>query len=101
MATEDGVPSGPDAAGGSRERHFVNHLQLTLSLSEVRFDLALLGSLTQPSPVWHFATTPDHLLTMQQGFAVAVDCYRTRYGDISGVEADPATVRFADGRSHG
>lgn len=100
MATEDGVPSVPDAADGGRERHFVNHLQLTLSLSEVHFDLAVLGS-PQPLPVWRFATTPDHLLTMQQGFAVAVDTYRTRYGELRGLDADPATIRFADGYPDG
>ena len=94
MATEDGIPSEPDAAEGDLERHFVNHLELTLSLSEVHFDLALLGAASQPT--WHFATTPDHLLTMQQGFAFAVDSYRTRYGDLHGVEADPDSVRFSD-----
>jgi hypothetical protein len=38
---------------------------------------------------------------MQQGFAVAVDTYRTRYGELRGLDADPATVRFADGYPDG
>jgi hypothetical protein len=101
MASEDGDPPGPGTADSRRERPFVNHLQLTLSLSEVSFDLSQLGAASQPPPVWRFATTPDHLLTMQQGFAVAVDIYRTRYGDIHGVDADPATIRFADGYAGG
>lgn len=87
--------SGSETADDVPAVHFVNHLQVRLSLSDVRFDLSrhgaddgLLGAL------WRFATTPDHLVTMHNGLGVAIDSYRARYGEIHAVHADPASVRF-------
>ena len=84
-----------------RERHFVNNLRLSLSLSEIRFDLSWLGAPQPPLPAWHFRTTPDHLLMLYRGFGVAIEKYRARYGDIEDVEVDPAIVRIADGDENG
>jgi hypothetical protein len=95
------IDDGTACARAGRERHFVNHLRLALSLSEIRFDLAWLGAPQPPLPAWYFITTPDHLLSMYRGFGVAIEKYRTRYGDIGDVEVDPAMVRFDDGDEHG
>lgn len=96
MANQDGAPQTPQ--GG--EHHFVNDVRFTLSLSEIRFELSRLGSAASELP-WRFATTPDHALTMQRGFASAIDNYRARYGEIRAVSMDPAIVRFADGGADG
>jgi hypothetical protein len=101
MPIQDGVPGVPDSGKRDGERHFVNHLRLVVSLSDIRFDLALLGAPQEPSPTWHFVTTPDHLATMHEGFAVAIDRYRARYGEIRGAPADPALVSFTDGDKGG
>jgi len=101
VASQDGIPSVPGAADSGGRRHFVNHLHLTLSLSDIHIELALLGSRLQQAPVWYFATTPDHLLTMQRGFAAAIESYQARYGKIRALQVDPAMVRFADGYTRG
>lgn len=99
-AVEGGSSATTGAERGSRFR-FVNHLRFTLSLSEIRFELSLLGSTQPVLPVWRFATTPDHLLTMHRGFTAAVETYQGRYGRIHAVQVDPAMIRFRDGPGDG
>lgn len=96
MANQDGASQKPQGD----ERHFVNDVRFTLSLSEIRFELSRLGSPASELP-WQFATTPDHALTMQRGFAFAIDSYRARYGEIRAASMDPGIVRFADGGADG
>lgn len=89
-------------------RHFVNHLQVLLSLSEVRFDLAALGDLDAPArgmrqaaTVWRFTTAPDHMAAMHRRLGLALDTYRARYAEIQdspggGTPEDDAPDRPSD-----
>jgi hypothetical protein len=106
MANRNGLPEEPprELGAGEREgmRHFVNHLRINLSLSEIRFDLAVLGSrAVDATPVWRFVTTPDHMQTMQRTLDHALTSYRTRFGEISGNLGEVPAVYFIDGEKDG
>ena len=90
MASDEGEKMMRAASEGG-PRQFVNHLQVSLSLSEFRFDLAALGDSAgsprgpqQGAPVWRFTTAPDHMAAMYRRLGLALDTYRTRYTAIEG-----------------
>lgn len=110
MANRKGLPEEPakePRAGEHAEqhggtRHFVNHLSINLSLSEIRFDLATLGPRpVDATPVWHFVTTPDHMQTMQRTLDHALTSYRSRFGEIRETLGEITSVNFIDGEKDG
>ena len=83
MSSNGSQRSTGGAAGSDPARHYINHLDVGLSLSEIRLDFAMLGALPGAlTPVWRFVTTPDHLQTMHGDMTVALDSYRARFGTI-------------------
>lgn len=79
----EGQHDDPDPArqaGGQGARHFVNHIEFFLSLSEVRFDLATLGN---SGRVWRFVTTPHHLQSLHGDMSQALASYEQRFGALS------------------
>jgi hypothetical protein len=106
MANRKSLPDEPNtgehAGEPGRARHFVNHLSVNLSLSEIRFDLATLGPRpVDATPVWRFVTTPDHMQTMQRTLDQALTSYRTRFGEIRETLGEITSVRFIDGEKDG
>lgn len=102
MANRNGLPDEPSAAEREAMRHFVNHLRIDLSLSQIHFDLATLGPRPiDATPVWRFVTTPDHMQTMQRTLEHALANYRTRFGEIRETRGDITSVRFIDGETDG
>lgn len=87
--------AGSNAGGDTPARHFINHLDVSLSLSEVRFDLAMVGALPgAATSVWRFVTTPDHLQTIHGDISVALDSYEARFGKIRAGGYDRGAVGF-------
>lgn len=98
MANRNNLPERPKTAERKAVRHFVNHLRVNLSLSEIRFDLATLNPRPfEAAPVWRFVTTPDHIQTMHRTLEHALTRYRTRFGEIREIPGDVPSVRFIDG----
>lgn len=84
---------------GGIVRHFVNHLEVSLSLTEFQFGLAAVsggetpgGSLSgsgRPGPAtWLFTTAPDHMVIMHRRLGQALDSYRTRFAPIAAPPAE-------------
>jgi hypothetical protein len=83
------------SAGDDAPREFVNQITLSLSLSEIRFDLAAVGARPRGRlPAWCFVTTPDHLAAIHRDLGSALDRYRVRFGDIYAAATASADIRF-------
>ncbi|MDT8760264.1 DUF3467 domain-containing protein [Sphingomonas psychrotolerans] len=73
------------AAQAPFARLYVNHLQLAVSLSDVRIDLGQLQPGSQvPTHQVRLISSPDYLLTMQREIGGAIDRYQQQFGAIAG-----------------
>jgi|SRR5579863_610861 len=99
MAKQDEAVRTGGSPGNEQPRDFVNQIKLSLSLSEVRFDLLAVGarSLSQV-PAWRFVTTPDHLVAIHRDLGSALDRYCARFGDICAAAMTPADIGYHDDR---
>lgn len=83
------------ATDGDPLRHFVNHLRVRLSLSDIHLDLTTTGAALGPAPAfWRFVTTPDHLHTMHEDLGAAIDRYQSRFGRIRALRTAPPEIRM-------
>lgn len=103
MANGSSRPDSQGTADGGPPRHFVNHMRVGLSLSDIHLDLATTGATTgaraiEAPALWRFVTTPDHLHTMHEDLGAAIDRYQSRFGRIRVLRtAPPAIVIEGDG----
>lgn len=73
------------AASAPFARLYVNHLQLAVSLSDVRIDLSQIQPGSQvPTHQVRLVSSPDYLLTMQREIGGAIDRYQQQFGTIEG-----------------
>lgn len=102
MANCGSRPDDLGAAGGDPLRHFVNHLRVRLSLSEIHLDLETLGGRApEPRAMWRFVTTPDHLHTIHEDLGAAIDRYQSRFGRIRALRTAPPMIGIAGETSDG
>ncbi len=75
-------------------RHYVNHIALSVSLSEVRIDLGQdFPDEHSPRPQCRLVTSPVHLQRIEHSIAAALSLYRSRFGLIG----EPGGWSRADG----
>jgi hypothetical protein len=91
MVTGEDSTANPGQSGQGLLRQFVNHVQIGLSLSEIRFELSTIGARFK---VWRFVTTPDHMFTIHRDLGSALDSYRARFGDIHASAGEPPDIRI-------
>lgn len=66
-------------------RKYVNHMRLSVSLSEVLIDLGQLRPGAGDAQIeGRFVTSPDTLLGMRSKISGAIDLYQSRFGTIVG-----------------
>jgi hypothetical protein len=71
--------------GAPPARKYFNHMQLSVSLSEVLIDLGQLRPGAEAAMVeGRFVTSPDTLLGMRRKISGAIDLYQARFGAIVG-----------------
>lgn len=102
MAQSESMPDGSGGPDDDPVRHFVNHLRVRLSLSEIHFDLASLGHRTPNfMPLWRFVTTPDHLHLMHEDLGAAIDRYQSRFGSIHAARTAPPSITIDEDGGNG
>ena len=70
--------------GEGGPRVFINHMQLEVTLSEVRIDVGQLAAGAEaPDVKGRFVTSPDYLAGMRSRIGSAVDLYEARFGAIA------------------
>lgn len=97
MANGGSRPDRQGATDGGPARHFVNHMRVGLSLSEIHLDLASTGARSADAPaLWRFVTTPDHLHLMHEDLGAAIDRYQSSFGRISALRTAPPAIDVED-----
>ena len=78
------MQNGP-AGTQSAARHYVNHIDLSFTLSEVRIDLGQLFGGSEPlRRQCRLITSPVHLRRMGEEISATISHYETRFGTIPG-----------------